>query len=77
MTSLRCAALTRPHSLCAANGEAYSFKIDEFRKHCLLNGLDDIGLTLAKADQIAAFEKAHLSAQPWLNGIGLKEPARA
>ena len=60
----------------AANGEAFPFKIDEFRKHCLLNGLDDIGLTLAKADQINAFEKKYLSAQPWINGIGLKQVAR-
>ena len=59
----------------AANGEAYSFKIDEFRKHCLLNGLDDIGLTLAKADLIAAFETRHLREQPWFNGIGLKATA--
>jgi 3-isopropylmalate dehydratase small subunit len=60
----------------AANGEAYPFQIDEFRKHCLLNGLDDIGLTLAKADLINAFEKRYLGAQPWINGIGLKAVAR-
>jgi 3-isopropylmalate dehydratase small subunit len=60
----------------AANGEAYPFKIDEFRKHCLLNGLDDIGLTLAKSDLINTFEKRYLAAQPWINGIGLKAVAR-
>jgi 3-isopropylmalate/(R)-2-methylmalate dehydratase small subunit len=59
----------------AANGEAFPFKIDEFRKHCLLNGLDDIGLTLAKGDLIDTFEKKHLSTQPWLVGIGLKATA--
>ena len=62
-------------ALRAANGEAFPFKIDEFRKHCLLNGLDDIGLTLAKGDLINAFEKKHLSTQPWLNGIALKATA--
>ena len=56
------------HSLASrtANGEAFPFKIDEFRKHCLLNGLDDIGLTLAKADKITQFEKQLLANQPWL-----------
>jgi 3-isopropylmalate/(R)-2-methylmalate dehydratase small subunit len=35
-----------------------SFEVDSFRRHCLLNGLDDIGLTLKQADKIAAFEAA-------------------
>ena len=48
------------------NGEAFAFEIDAFRKHCLLNGLDDIGLTLAKADKITQFEKKVLASQPWL-----------
>lgn len=39
-----------------ANGETYSFEIDEFRRHCLLNGLDNIGLTLQHADKIAEYE---------------------
>ena len=45
---------------------AYGFAIDDFRKYCLLNGLDDIGLTLRHADDIRAFEQRHLAAQPWL-----------
>ena len=45
---------------------SYGFAIDEFRKYCLLNGLDDIGLTLRHADEIRAFEQRHLAAQPWL-----------
>jgi len=45
---------------------AFEFAIDEFRKYCLLNGLDDIGLTLRHADEIRAFEERHLRAQPWL-----------
>ncbi len=48
------------------DGQVYPFAIDAFRKHCLLNGLDDIGLTLQHVDEIAAFEKRHLAAQPWL-----------
>jgi 3-isopropylmalate/(R)-2-methylmalate dehydratase small subunit len=54
--------VTRP------DGVRYSFEIDEFRKHCLLNGLDDIGLTLQDADAIRAFEERHRQAQPWLFG---------
>ena len=42
------------------------FDIDPFRKHCLLNGLDEIGLTLEHADEIRAFEARHKAAQPWL-----------
>lgn len=49
-------------------GEVYSFEVDAFRKHCLLNGLDDIGLTMQKQDKIKAFEEKHRQAQPWLFG---------
>lgn len=45
---------------------AFEFAIDDFRKYCLLNGLDDIGLTLRHADEIRAFEERHLRQQPWL-----------
>ena len=44
----------------------YDFAIDDFRKHCLLNGLDDIGLTLEKSDAIAAFEERDRQQRPWL-----------
>lgn len=47
-------------------GDSYKFDIDPHRKHCMLNGLDDIGLTLAHADDIRAFEAKHKTAQPWL-----------
>jgi len=43
-----------------------AFSIEPFRKHCLLNGLDDIGLTLQHADQIRAFEAERLARHPWL-----------
>ncbi len=48
------------------NGGTVSFEIDPFRKKCLLEGLDDIGLTLEKASHIDSFETARNSAQPWL-----------
>lgn len=48
------------------SGEVYSFQVDAFRKHCLLNGLDDIGLTMQQQDKIKAFEEKHRQAQPWL-----------
>ncbi len=40
-------------------GLSYSFEIESFRRHCLLHGLDDIGLTLMHVDKIEAFEKQH------------------
>jgi len=48
------------------NGEVYPFEVDAFRKHCLLNGLDDIGLTMQQQDKIKAFEDKHRQSQPWL-----------
>ncbi len=48
------------------SGDAFGFDITPHRKHCLLNGLDEIGLTLQQADKIRAFEARHKSAQPWL-----------
>jgi 3-isopropylmalate/(R)-2-methylmalate dehydratase small subunit len=51
-----------------ANGNlAFPFEVGEFRKYCLLNGLDDIGLTLRQSDKIRDFEERHLFAQPWLS----------
>ncbi|MBQ0795988.1 3-isopropylmalate dehydratase small subunit [Zhongshania sp.] len=47
-------------------GEAISFDVDSFRKHCLLNGLDDIGLTLEDADDIRVFESKWQQKSPWL-----------
>src|SRR5690554_2107457 len=48
------------------DGEPISFDIDAFRKHCLLNGLDDIGLTLEDADAIHAYEKKRQQSEPWI-----------
>ena len=44
----------------------FRFEVEPFRKHCLLEGLDDIGLTLRHADEIRAFEARRLAEQPWL-----------
>ncbi|SIT72669.1 3-isopropylmalate dehydratase, small subunit [Ectothiorhodosinus mongolicus] len=47
-------------------GERLGFEVDSFRKHCLLNGLDDIGLTLQHADEIHAYEEQRRAQAPWL-----------
>ena len=52
--------ITRP------DGESISFDIDPHRKHCLLNGLDDIGLTMQKDEKISTYEGARDTAEPWL-----------
>lgn len=48
------------------SGEVFEFLVDTFRKHCLLNGLDDIGLTLQQEDSIHRFEEKRMAAAPWL-----------
>lgn len=48
------------------SGASFAFEVDEFRKHCLLNGLDDIGLTLEHADSIRAYEQKRRAEAPWL-----------
>jgi 3-isopropylmalate/(R)-2-methylmalate dehydratase small subunit len=48
------------------SGESFAFEVDEFRKHCLLHGLDDIGLTLEHADAISAYEARRRAEAPWL-----------
>ncbi len=50
----------------SASGTSYDFEVDEFRKHCLLNGLDDIGLTLQHADAIRQYESKRKQEAPWL-----------
>ncbi len=47
-------------------GREISFEVEPFRRYCLLNGFDDIGLTLRQADKIKAFEEARLAKMPWL-----------
>lgn len=49
-----------------ASGTSFTFDVDAFRKHCLLNGLDDIGLTLQRATEIKAYEARRRKEAPWL-----------
>lgn len=49
-------------------GEQIAFEVDAFRKHCLINGLDDIGLTLQHVDEIKAYEEKRRQEAPWLFG---------
>jgi 3-isopropylmalate/(R)-2-methylmalate dehydratase small subunit len=52
--------------ICGPDGGVVRFEIDPYRKHCLLNGLDDIGLTMEKAGKIADFETKASADRPWL-----------
>lgn len=47
------------------DGGSIAFELDEFKRHCMLNGLDDIGLTMEKADNISVFEKKNSASRPW------------
>jgi 3-isopropylmalate/(R)-2-methylmalate dehydratase small subunit len=49
----------------ASDGQSFAFEVDAFKKHCLLNGLDDIGLTLEKATAIDAYEAKAATLRPW------------
>ena len=49
-----------------SDGQSFPFEIDPFRKHCLLNGLDDIGLTMEKAASIDTFEQQAAQSRPWV-----------
>ena len=48
------------------DGGVVKFEIDAFRKHCMLNGLDDVGLTMVKKDKIGAYEEKAKAARPWM-----------
>jgi 3-isopropylmalate/(R)-2-methylmalate dehydratase small subunit len=50
------------------NGESFEFDIDQFRKDCLIQGLDEIGLTLQSAQEIKDYEKTRAEQQPWVFG---------
>lgn len=54
-------------SITREDGSKIAFDIDPIRKNCLLNGLDDIGITLQKADKIASFEQARAKVAPWFD----------
>ncbi len=55
-------------SITTPGGDEVKFEVDPFLKHCMLNGLDEIGLTLAHSDEIKAFEATRRSERPWLFG---------
>lgn len=52
-----------------SNGEKIAFEVDAFRRHCILNGLDDIGMTLEKEEKIKAFEERRALATPWMASL--------
>ena len=56
----------KSQSIRIENNEIIKFEVDQFRKHCLLNGLDDIALTMEKVLQIDKFERSQKKNQPWL-----------
>jgi 3-isopropylmalate/(R)-2-methylmalate dehydratase small subunit len=64
--SYRLAVDLEHQTVTAPGGESFRFDIDPFAKHCLLNGLDEIGLTLRHAEKVKAFEAKHRERQPWL-----------
>ena len=51
--------------------DRFTFEIDSFRKHCLLEGLDDIGITLKSVDKIDSFEAKQKAQMPWMQGARL------
>ncbi|KAJ3011697.1 3-isopropylmalate dehydratase [Thoreauomyces humboldtii] len=58
-------------------GEGIKFEVEEFRKHCLVNGLDDIGITLQKEELIGRFEQRRSEERPWLDGVGFRVKGHA
>ncbi|WP_150913344.1 3-isopropylmalate dehydratase small subunit [Marinobacter halotolerans] len=53
------------------SGKVHKFEVDDFRRHCLLNGLDDIGVTLEDSDVIRSYEESRRKTAPWLFGSGI------
>ena len=53
-------------TITSSDGDVFSFEVDAFKKHCLMNGLDDIGLTMKKAASIDSFEASAATARPWI-----------
>ena len=53
-------------TITSSDGEVFTFTVDAFKKHCMLNGLDDIGLTLEKAASIKSYESKLASERPWV-----------
>ena len=53
-------------TITSSDGDVFSFEVDAFKKHCLMNGLDDIGLTMEKAASIDSFEATASQSRPWV-----------
>jgi 3-isopropylmalate/(R)-2-methylmalate dehydratase small subunit len=53
-------------TITSSDGEVFTFEVDSFKKHCLMNGLDDIGLTMEKAAAIDTFETSAAQSRPWV-----------
>ncbi|KQI70136.1 3-isopropylmalate dehydratase [Loktanella sp. 3ANDIMAR09] len=53
-------------TITSSDGDVFTFEVDSFKKHCLMNGLDDIGLTMEKAASIKAFEEQAATSRPWV-----------
>ncbi len=53
-------------TITSSDGEVFNFEVDSFKKHCLMNGLDDIGLTMEKVTYIGTFEAATATSRPWV-----------
>eukprot|EP00656_Telonema_subtile_P025187 TRINITY_DN27285_c0_g1_i1.p1 TRINITY_DN27285_c0_g1~~TRINITY_DN27285_c0_g1_i1.p1 ORF type:complete len:372 (+),score=117.50 TRINITY_DN27285_c0_g1_i1:132-1247(+) len=71
-----CVDLTAQTVTHPASGDTWPFDVDPFRKHCLLNGLDDIGLTLMKQGLLGQFEQQRGQVLPWLDNVSTSEAAR-
>ena len=54
------------HEITTSDGQVFTFEVDAFKKHCLLNGLDDIGLTMEKSAAIDTFEAQAAQSRPWI-----------
>ena len=53
-------------TITSSDGVVFSFEVDPFKKHCLMNGLDDIGLTMEEVSSIDSFEQGAATARPWV-----------
>jgi 3-isopropylmalate/(R)-2-methylmalate dehydratase small subunit len=56
----------KAQTITTPTGEVLNFSVDDFRKHCLINGLDDIGITLQYTDDIVAYEQRRKQKEPWI-----------
>jgi 3-isopropylmalate/(R)-2-methylmalate dehydratase small subunit len=56
----------KAQTITTPTGEVFNFSVDDFRKHCLINGLDDIGITLQYTDDIVAYEQRRKQKEPWI-----------